>query len=119
MSNTIKPCTQTSVPPAPPGNEGQKENKMQMQVQKVVAAIEQIEAAMASGKLTEKMAHNAMVNLDRATPCFGRSAAEWKKTIGFASGFPVIPDYTKADLQEFLENKKSMFAQHSYVLDRP
>ena len=89
-----------------------------MEVQKVLAALGQIEAAIASGRLTEAMAHNAMVNLDRATPCFGKAAGEWKKVIGFEDGHEVVAPYTIQDLSEFVANKREMFAAHPYMLER-
>lgn len=89
-----------------------------MQVQKVLAALDQIEAAMAAGKLTEAMAQNAMVNLDRATACFGKAASEWKRVVGFENGHEVVAPYTTQDLREFVANKREMFAAHPYMLER-
>ena len=89
-----------------------------MQVQKVLAALDKIEAAIASGKLTGAMAQNAMVNLDRATPCFGKAAGEWKNVIGFEDGHEVVAPYTIQDLSEFVAHKREMFAAHPYMLER-
>lgn len=89
-----------------------------MQVQKVLAALAQIEAALAANKVTAEMAHKAMVNLDNATQCFGKSAGEWKKVIGFENGHEVVPNYTIQDLAEFVANKREMFANNEYMMSR-
>lgn len=89
-----------------------------MQVQKVLTALDQIETAMEAGKLTDAMVQNAMVNLDRATSCFGRAAGEWRKVLGFENGHEVVAPYSEQDLREFVANKRAMFAAHPYMMER-
>lgn len=89
-----------------------------MQVQKVLSALSQIEAALSAGALTEQQINNAMANLDRATSCFGKSARQWRKVGRIENNVEICPPYTAQDLREFVAHKREMFAQHPYIAER-
>lgn len=89
-----------------------------MQVQKALKFMAQIEEALEAGVLSEQMAHNAMVNLDRALGSFGRRAGDWRKNLGFENGNQIPYYYSAQDLREFVAHKREMFAKHPYMLDR-
>jgi hypothetical protein len=83
---------------------------------KILAACDQIDAALDSGKLTEAMIQNAMANLDRATPSFGKAATEWQRVATVTGNTHTTHPYTAQDLREFVANKRAMFAAHPHLV---
>ncbi|CAB4197255.1 hypothetical protein UFOVP1309_2 [uncultured Caudovirales phage] len=85
---------------------------------KFIAAVEQCEARMQ--ELTPAQMANAMINLDRLAPSFGKSAQEfrtWKFTERVENETewdPVTPDQFGA----YIAHKRAMINAHPYIAQR-
>lgn len=65
--------------------------------------------------LTAKQMENAMINIDRMAPSFGKSSQEFR-TFTVTGENHVLDDVTHQQFADFVAMKQNMLANHSYVL---
>ena len=69
--------------------------------------------------LSAEQMHNAMVNIDRIAPCFGKGWTEFRtwhfEPFEGKGMLNVYDPCTKEQLTAFVANKRAMLAAHPYV----
>jgi len=65
--------------------------------------------------LTAKQMVNAMINIDRMAPSFGKNSQEFR-TFTVTGSTQTWDDVTSEQFCSFIASKKEMLANHAYVL---